>query len=145
MTDPDAILVELRKISAWAETQRKLTKWSFIFLAVFIPIMVAAGIATSYQIQPDSVSGRTADWYDVDMNVRTGNFDKAIRIGEELVLKTPLYPQAHRSLAGAYLAAGKIEKARDQYAETFRLFPSEENEKSLAAIEQRIKTETAKP
>jgi len=42
-------------------------------------------------------------------------------------------------LAGAYLAAGKIEKAREHYAEAFRLFPSEENEKLLIAIEKRSK------
>ena len=60
-------------------------------------------------------------------------------------MKTPLYPEAHRRLAGAYLAAGDIEKARQHYAEAFRLFPSEENEKLLAAIDRRIKAENLQP
>jgi len=42
-------------------------------------------------------------------------------------------------LAAAYLAAGKIEKAREHYAQAFHLFPSEENEKVLVAIDRRIK------
>jgi tetratricopeptide (TPR) repeat protein len=82
----------------------------------------------------------TPDWYDVDQSVRRGDFDKAIQIGEKLIVKTPLYPEAHRRLAGAYLAAGDLEKARQHYAEAFRLFPSDENEKSLAAIDRRLKS-----
>jgi hypothetical protein len=42
-------------------------------------------------------------------------------------------------LTGAYLAAGNLERAREHYAEVFRLFSSEENEKLLSAIEKRIK------
>ena len=86
MNDNEAIFAELRKISAWTDLQRKMTKWS-------------------------------------------------------LILKTPQYPEAHRRLAGAYLAAGKVEKASEHYAEAFRLFPSEENEKLLMAIERRSKAE----
>jgi hypothetical protein len=35
MNDNEAILAELKKIAAWAEMQRKLTKWSLVFLASF--------------------------------------------------------------------------------------------------------------
>jgi len=77
----------------------------------------------------------------MDRNVRSGEFDKAIAIGEELLLKTPQYPEAHKRLAGAYLAVGNLEKAREHYAEAFRLFPSEENEKLLLALDKRSTTE----
>jgi hypothetical protein len=43
------------------------------------------------------------------------------------------------------LAAGNPEKARQHYAEAFRLFPSEENEKSLAAIERRTESGSSQP
>ena len=79
-------------------------------------------------------------WYNVDQNICQGDFKNAIRIGEELLKTTPQYPEAHRRLAGAYLAVGNVEQARIHYAEAFRLFPTEENEKMLFAIEKRIKT-----
>lgn len=140
----DEILAELRKISAWADFQRKLTRWSLLFLAIFVPvvggifILLDQHLKTNIESTPDL---RQSDWYDVDRNVRLGDFEKAISIGEELILKTPLYPGAHQRLAGVYLAAGNLEKAKEHYAEAFRLFPSEENEKLLSAIEKKVKTD----
>ena len=148
MNDNEPILTELRKISAWADMQRKATKWSLIALGIFLPAMMLVGVVMEHRFTKqieDTTSSQKPDWYDVDQNVRHGDFERAIRIGEELILKTPQYPDAHRRLAGAYLAAGKTEKAREHYAEAFRLFPSEENEKLLIAIDRRIKAETARP
>jgi tetratricopeptide (TPR) repeat protein len=148
MDDNESILAELRKISAWADMQRKFTKWSLVFVAVFIPAMIIVGVLTERRVKTsleDIVPVEKPDWYDVDKSVRLGDFDKAIKTGEELILKTPQYPEAHRRLAGAYLAAGKVEKAREHYAEAFRLFPSKENEKLLLAIDKRIEAESTRP
>ena len=148
MNDNEAILAELRKISAWADMQRKISKWSLIFLAVFIPAMIVFGVLLEQRLKTNIeaiLPGQKPDWHDVDHNVRMGDFNKAIRIGEELILKAPQYPEAHRRLAGAYLAAGKIEKAREHYAEAFRLFPSEENEKLLMAMDKRSEAKNPQP
>ena len=146
MNDNESILAELRKIAAWADMQRKITKWSLILAAVFIPAVIVVPIMIEHRVTKTITdTAEKPDWYNVDQNIRLGDFDKAIRIGEELIRKTPQYPDAHRRLAGAYLAAGKIEKAREHYAEAFRLFPSEENAKLLAAMEKRIKAESPQP
>jgi tetratricopeptide (TPR) repeat protein len=146
MNDNESILAELRKISAWADMQRRMAKWSLIFLAVFFPVMIGLGVLTTRQLETGIVEpGQRLDWYDVDQNIRMGDFDKAIKIGEKLIVKTPQYPEAHVRLAGAYLAAGKIEKAREEYAEAVRLFPSEEHEKLLTAMDKRIQAENSKP
>jgi len=149
MNDTELILAELRKISAWVDFQRKWTKGSLIVAAVFAAVMILTGIVASvvadHEIKANPALGEKPDWYQVDQDVRTGDFDEAIKIGEALMQKTPQYPEAHHRLAGAYLAAGQIEKAREQYAEAFRLFPSEENEKLLAAIDKRIQSENPKP
>jgi tetratricopeptide (TPR) repeat protein len=142
--DSEEILAELRKISAWADLQRKITKWSFIFLAVFIPAMIVIGALMEQRVKTNfegTVAPQKPGWYEVERNVRAGLFEKAIAIGEELILKTPQDPEAHQRLAGAYLASGNIEKAKEHYAEAFRLFPSEENEKLLLAIEKRSKAD----
>ncbi len=142
MNNDEPILAELRKISAWADMQRKMTKWSLIFVAVFIPALIVFAVLMEQRVKTKLegvASEETSDWYDVDQCVRRGDFDKAIGIGEKLLLKTPQYPEAHRRLAGAYLAAGNVEQARKHYAEAFRLFPSEENEKLVVAIDKRSK------
>jgi tetratricopeptide (TPR) repeat protein len=142
--DSEEILAELRKISAWADLQPKIIKWSFIFLAVFIPAVIVIGGLMEQRVKTNfdgTVAPQKPDWYDVERNVRAGDFEKAIAIGEELILKTPQYPEAHQRLARAYLASGNIEKAKEHYAEAFRLFPSEENERLLAAIEKRSKAD----
>ena len=84
-------------------------------------------------------------WSEVNWNIRRADFAEAIRIREELIQRTPQYPEGHHRLASAYLAAGKIEKARAHYAEAFRLFPSEENEKLLIAIDKRSKAKNPQP
>lgn len=142
MNDTEHILAELKKQTALAESARKTNKWSLVFLAIFLfalPVIV-------YLFGPGQ-RGRGApeqalNWYDVKHSAMRLDFDKAIQIGEKLILKTPQYPEAHRQLADAYLAAGDANKAGQHYAEAFRLFPSRENGELVAAIEERIKSGT---
>ena len=151
MNDDETILAELRKIRAWADTQRKFTKWSLIVVAVLVPGMIIFGIVAENRLKagmedvPSPDKAEKPTWTDVDWNVRRANLDEAIRIGEELIQKTPQYPEGHHRLATAYLAAGKTEQAREHYAQAFHLFPSEDNEKSLIAIEKRIKEGNPQP
>ena len=151
MNNDETILAELRKIGAWADMQRKITKWSFIVIAVFIPVMIIFGVVMEKRLNKsmEEVSSHEKPekptWSDVDWNIRRANLDEAVRIGEELIQKTAQYPEGHQRLAAAYLAAGKIEKAREHYAQAFHLFPSEENERLLVAIERRIKEGNPQP
>jgi tetratricopeptide (TPR) repeat protein len=144
MNENESILAELRKIAAWTDMQRKVSKWSLIFAAVFIPAMIVFGIVMERRMKAsleDTTTAEKPDWYDVDQDIRRGDLDKAIRIGEELIKKNPQFPEGHRRLAAAYLVAGELQKAREHFAEAVRLFPSEENEKLLIAIDKRIKEE----
>ena len=151
MNDNETILAELRKIGAWADMQRKITKWSFIVIAALIPAMIVFGIvmekrlATSAENISSHEKPEKPAWSDVDWNIRRADLDEAIRIGEELILRTPQYPEGHQRLASAYLAAGKTEQAREHYAQAFHLFPSEEYGKLLIAIDRRIKEGKPQP
>lgn len=151
MNDNETILAELRRIGAWADTQRKITKWSFIVIAALVPIMIILGIVLEkrFTTTADDISALEKPgkptWSDVDWKIRRAEFDEAIRLGEELIQRSPQYPEGHHRLASAYLAAGKAEQAREHYAQAFRLFPSEDNEKSLIAIEKRIKAGNPRP
>jgi len=151
MNDNESILAELRKISAWADMQRKITKWAFIAIAVLIPAMIIFGIVMEKRLTADVENISSAEkpekpgWSDVDWKIRRTEFDEAIRIGEELIQRTPQYPEGHHRLASAYLAVGKTEQAREHFEQAFRLFPSEENEKLLIAMEKRIKEMKSEP
>src|SRR6266436_4999354 len=109
MNDNETILAELRKIGAWADMQRRITKWSFIVIAALIPAMVIFGIVMEKRLNKslEDVSPQEKPekptWSDVDLNVRRANLDEAMRIGEELIQKTPEYPEGHHRLATAYL------------------------------------------
>ena len=148
MDDNELILAELRRIAAWADMQRKVTKWSLISVAVFVPAMIVFAVVMERRLKTTMESLREppkATWYDVERSISLCDPDEAIRIGEELIKKTPQYPEAHHRLALAYLAAGKIEKAREYSAKAVKLFPSEENEKLLIAIDKRLKTGNSRP
>lgn len=145
MNTNDEILVELRKISAWADRQRKISKRALIFVAVFVPAMILVPFVMEHMAQKSIEKIGTTEkhvWCDVDANIRRCDLAKAIQIGEELIQKTPQYPKGHEHLAAAYLAAGWIEMAKKHYAEAARLFPSEEYEKNLIAINKRLATAT---
>jgi hypothetical protein len=148
MNDTEAILAELRKISAWAEMQRKLARRTLVGLAILVPVMIILFAFLGLNIIPsvsDSTSHLKFDWYDVDQKARAGDLAKAVGMGEQLALKEPQSPEVHRRLADVYLAAGKLQEAREQYAEARRLFPTEQNSALLMAIDQRIKDETSAP
>jgi hypothetical protein len=139
MDTAEPILAEPQKISAWACMQRKMIRWSLIFVAIFIPSLIVFGVLMNRQESTkveSVVSEEVPDWHDVDQNIRRWDFDKAIQVGEKLIVKTLLYPDAHRRLAGAYFAAGSIEKARPHYAEAFRLFPAEGERKVMGRDRQ---------
>ena len=146
MNDNEQVLAELKRIAAWADMQRKVTKWSLIFVAVFIPAMIIFGVAMEHRLNKTIEDIKVPDehsWYDVDRNLRNCKADEAIRIGEELIQKTPLSPDGHIRLANAYLTAGDVTKAKTHYAEAVRLFPSEDNHALLNAVNQRSDTENA--
>lgn len=155
MENDEAVLAELKKMSAWADTQRKLARGSLIFLGAFVPIMVllaaflerrvADRIREIDTMPTGVVPERAASWYDVDQSVRQGDVGAALRTAQALLAKTPNSPEAHRRLAGVHLAAGDIEKAQKHYSEAFRLFPSEEHQKLLQAAEMRIWEEKHRP
>lgn len=148
MNDNESVLAELRKIAAWADMQRRITKWSLVVAAVLVPGMIIFGIVMEKRLKnsledlgaPEKTE--TPTWNDVDWNVRRANLDEAIRVGEELIQRMPQYAEGHHRLASAYLAAGKTDQAREHYAQAFHLFPSEGNQTLLIAIEKRIREGT---
>ena len=147
MNDSEQILAELKKIAAWTDMQRKMTKWSLIFVAVFVPaiILLAIVIDTRFKKKLEHIkTTQELTWYDVDRNLRNGKQDEAIRIGQELIQRAPLSPDGHIRLANAYLTIGDVTNANTHYTEAVRLFPSEDYQKLLNALTKRMEQENAR-
>jgi len=64
----EAILAELRKMGAWADRQRKMSKWGLIVAAVIFPAMIIFSIVTIHQTETklEHISvPENHDWCDV--------------------------------------------------------------------------------
>jgi hypothetical protein len=110
MNDDDPILAELRKISAWADMQRKVTKPMLIAVSILVPALIVFAVLMEHRvertIENQAPSEPKEHWYDVDQNVHQGDFDKAIQIGERLISKTPAYAEAHVRTVGGRVPGG---------------------------------------
>ena len=146
--DFQELMLEIRKISAWAELNRRILKWSAIlvipFMVVFFVLvffstqrtMRTARELTSWRPAPPAQRGI---WGQVDALLAEGRLEGAIGAAERLVEKVPGYAAGHEKLGELYLAKGNLPNAADQYREAWRLFPSESYRQSVEAVERRIK------
>jgi hypothetical protein len=51
MNDNEALLTELRKISAWADLQRKVMKWTLLVMAIAIPAVIVIGVLMEHRAE----------------------------------------------------------------------------------------------
>lgn len=139
MNKDDQLLAEVRKISAYAEMQKKVTKWSLIIVSILVPIIIVVGFVTDRAFKKKIETITTTaiepkDWYDVDRLTRRGDITQAIHVAEAMIQKMPRYTSGHEKLGPLYLIDGDIPKSLKHFKEAFRLFPSEQNRKNLEAV-----------
>ena len=120
-----AILAELRK----------LKRIFYAMLVVFILACIPAFIAGFTHDSSDS-------WERVTTAMRHQNFPAALSMAQALVRQQPDYYYGHAYLGAIYLAMGDVTNAEVQYSRAYQLFPNEESQKDLAAIQKRM---AAKP
>ena len=137
------MLSHIEKIAAWADTQRKMSKWAMIFVSIFVPAVVVLIVAVEWHSNRGTETVKKPDsWSYVSRAITEGDLEKAIRIGKDMIQKTPDYEYGHYRLAYIYLSAGNLEQSRHHFEEAYRIFPSEENKKCLDAINKRIEQDT---
>jgi cytochrome c-type biogenesis protein CcmH/NrfG len=115
------ILVELRKLKR-------------IFYAMLICFILA--------FIPAFYTGPTHDysnsWERVTAAMRRQDFPAALSMAQALVRQHPDYYYGHAYLGSIYLAMDDVTNAEAQYSRAFQLFPNEENQKELAAVQKRL-------
>jgi cytochrome c-type biogenesis protein CcmH/NrfG len=119
------ILVELRKL-----------KRAFYLVLIVIIVITAPAAYEGFK----SGYSQAESWERVRTAMSRQDFPAALSMAQVLVTSQPNYDYGHTCLGYVYLAMGDITNAETQYARAYDLFPSEENEKNLAAVRKRLAT-----
>ena len=118
---------------------RKLQRSNYISLAF---ALLVAGGALAFLLRVDKLTkGPEITWGKVRGEMEQGRYEDALKDAKALVDKAPKDYYAHASLAGLYRTRGELAQAEKEYEVAYALWPSEDNEKALKTIKQRIESE----
>jgi cytochrome c-type biogenesis protein CcmH/NrfG len=120
------ILEELRKIRTGG---RRL----YYLIAVFV-------IICAIPVFRQGASQSSDSWQQVRTAMDRQDFHKALSMAHALVASQPDYSYGHSYLGYIYLSMGDINNAETQYSRAYELFPGEDNQKDLAAVQKRLGT-----
>lgn len=116
------ILAEIRK-------SRRSTQ---ILLAIIAIVMLVVSLTHQKPAEPDH------SWAAVQTFVKQLDFSRALTMAQANVARQPSDYYGHSYLGYIYLAMGDVTNAEAEYSRAYRLFPSEDNEKSLVAVRKRL-------
>jgi tetratricopeptide (TPR) repeat protein len=120
------ILTELRKI-------RTISRRMCYLIVIFIIVCAMPGFYYGTRDSADS-------WERVRTVMSRQNFQSALSMAQSLVARQPNDYYGHSYLAYVYLAMGDVTNAEVEYFKADELFPSEENDKDVAAVRKRLAT-----
>ena len=137
------LLVAMNRICEFFDKQRKIQKYGFIFLAIFIPAVIAIPLTIEYQKNKQRDATTTGlekpdnwTWCDVREDDSEENYKRAIIKAEYLIKKAPNSPGDNSLLARLYLDVGNLKIARKYYQKSYDLWPSEGRKKVLAILDK---------
>lgn len=135
MTTNDPEFVDaVKKIAAWADWQRKSTRW---IGAIFAVAAVAVG-ASSYffkrQVESLATPRETRTWYDATSAARSGNIKRAVEIADELLTANPRDFEGHYRKGEILLMAGERKKALSSFEAAANIFPIEKYTSAVDAV-----------
>ena len=116
------ILIEIRK-------SRRSTQ---LLLAIIAILMLAVSFAHQKPTEPDH------SWTAVQTAVKQLDFSRALTMAQANIARQPSDYYGHSYLGYIYLAMGDVTNSEAEYSRAYQLFPSEDNEKSLAAVRMRL-------
>jgi tetratricopeptide (TPR) repeat protein len=118
------ILVQLRKL-----------KRVFCVMLVFI---IVGAVPAFYQGVSRGFSQAAPSWERVRTAMGRQEFPAALSMAQALVARQPDYYYGLGYLGYIYLAMGDVKNAEAHYSRAYGLFPNEESEKDLAAVQKRL-------
>jgi tetratricopeptide (TPR) repeat protein len=139
----EQLLVTMKTVCAFFEKQRKIQKYAWVFLAIFIPAVVAIPLTIEYRkskqrdaAKADLENPDNWTWCDVREDDRRGNYKRAIEKAKYLIKKAPNSPGDNHTLARLYLDVGDLKLARKYYQKAYDLWPCEVRKKLLDVLDK---------
>lgn len=135
----NGLLEELRKQTALFKQATKMN----LIVSVILGILVIFAIV----IYPLAYRGRTAyraapqvmdSWQEARNFIEKGDLVSGMAMTQRLISKNPEYYYGYALLGSVYHEMGDLKKAEENYAKAFKLFPIEDNEKTLKAIQKAL-------
>ena len=77
-------------------------------------------------------------WTAVQTAAKRLDYSRALTMAQANVARQPSDYYGHSYLGYIYLAMGDVTNSEAEYSRAYQLFPSEDNEKSLAAVRKRL-------
>ncbi|HUJ12107.1 MAG TPA: DUF2007 domain-containing protein [Verrucomicrobiae bacterium] len=126
------ILAELRKL-----------RQSSVFACYFAVGVLIAGVVFIAIVRHDKQNavqstGQTRVWDDVSAAVHRQDFPRALSLAESIVARNTNDYYGYEYLGYIYMEMGDPTKAETQYSRAYELWPSENNQKNLAAVQRRL-------
>lgn len=95
------------------------------------------------QQQGEAPPAQASAWAGIESALDRGENQRALSIARGFAARQPNFHYSHACLGSVYVAAGDFTNAETAYSRAVELYPSEENEKALAAIRKRLARERA--
>ena len=138
--DNSEIVEQMRKQMEYAKSRNRIgLPISLIFMVVLVAFL---GYSTWHSHHYDVETEMS--WDGVYEYLDQGEVQEGLEIAQQLIESSPQYYYAHSCLADAYLANGDVTNALKHYTTAFQLFPTEEMEKELQAIQRRLQNDQPK-
>ena|SRR3989304_4989366 len=138
------ILDELRNLNASARKANRIAAIAISILGVFVALsLLTIPLREHMYFRSKSTSQAADSWREARSLLDQGEIQKGREMTQRLVQKHPHYYYGYVLLGSLNQEEGKLKQAEENYAKAYNLFPTEENEKNLAAIRKAIEKNTA--
>ena len=131
----DEILIEIQKITDHYAFQKKITKWSLVVLLIWIIVCFVAVLVIKFKMDDFSGDGKEPyDMYDVTAANRDGDFERALKISNELLIARPLDPDLHYQRGKLLILMGNREDALKSFQKAAEIFPIPRHTDAVKAL-----------
>ena len=110
----------------------------FWLMIVFV-VLAVISFPFSSRYRPAS---QVSSWDSVQTDVRRQDYKKALAEAEVLVSREPNNYHGEAYVGLINLLMGNVKEAEAHYSKAYQLFPTEQNEKELAAVRKRLTNST---
>jgi tetratricopeptide (TPR) repeat protein len=122
----------LNEVQKLVKELQKSKRSNQVLVVVLFVVFVLVGLSHSKSSEP------THSWSAVQTAVRQLDYPKALSLAQANVAIQPSDYYGHSYLGIIYLAMGDVTNSEAEYLRACQLFPSEDNEKNLAAVRKRL-------